>query len=281
MDEADFKGPVGIIGVRGRMGELFARFFEEAGYEVMGAASSGSPSAQEVAAACRVVILSVQIPKTVGLIKQIGPHTRQDGVLIDLTSVKQGPVEAMLKHARGQVIGSHPLFGPTVPSLKNQVFFTHPSRGQSWYRWFKGFLADRQAKLIEISPQDHDRLMAQVQTLRHLMLTCMASCLMETGFKLEEHFEVAGPWFRILMAVLAQQYEQPAELYADIALSNPGSKEVMDSFAGNIKHVTEMLNNKDRDGLVKYMDRVIAYLGEEFSSSLDLAKEIRYSLPRP
>ena len=60
--------------------------------------------------------LSVPIHRTEEIIREIGPAVRKGGLLMDLTSLKKAPVEAMLKYSGAEVLGVHPLFGPCEKS---------------------------------------------------------------------------------------------------------------------------------------------------------------------
>jgi prephenate dehydrogenase len=109
---------IGIIGGKGDMGRWFARFFSQAGYTVHIAHKDEGMSLAEMGARCSVVMVSVPIGVTCEVIEKIGPAMRKDALLMDITSIKAEPVEAMLRFAECDVIGCHPLFGPEVPSLE-------------------------------------------------------------------------------------------------------------------------------------------------------------------
>ena len=77
--------------------------------------------------AASLVIVSVPIHDTVRVIDEIAPFLTADQILCDLTSLKVKPVEAMLK-SKADVIGLHPMFGPTVSSLHHQTIIVCPAR---------------------------------------------------------------------------------------------------------------------------------------------------------
>ena len=45
---------------------------------------------------------------------------RRGGLLMDVTSIKEAPVKAMLESTKASVVGTHPMFGPSVHSLQGQ-----------------------------------------------------------------------------------------------------------------------------------------------------------------
>src|SRR5512145_1651016 len=117
----------GIIGGTGRMGKLFVPVFERAGYDVLVSGRSTELTARDLAERCDLVIVSVPIRDTVRVIDEIAPLMNKDQLLCDFTSLKVRPVEAMLK-SKASVIGLHPMFGPTVASLKHQTIIVCPAR---------------------------------------------------------------------------------------------------------------------------------------------------------
>ena len=119
----------GIIGGTGRMGRLFAKVFEKAGYEVLVSGRKTAITAAEIAKQCDIVVISVPIRETVRVINEIAPLLQPDQLLCDFTSLKVRPVEAMLK-SKADVIGLHPMFGPTVKSISRQTIIVCPARAK-------------------------------------------------------------------------------------------------------------------------------------------------------
>ena len=104
--------PIGIIGGAGGMGRWFASFFQKEGYTVHVSGEGIGLRPAEMAAACPVVIVSVPIGVTQAVIGEVGPHMKQDSLLMDLTSLKAGPVRAMLEASASEVIGLPPAVRP-------------------------------------------------------------------------------------------------------------------------------------------------------------------------
>ena len=93
---------------------------------------------------------------------------KKDSLLMDLTSLKAGPVRAMLEASASEVIGLHPLFGPGVPSLEGQNIVLCRARGTRWLPWVRDIFGRKNANLIEATPERHDEVMAVVQALNHI-----------------------------------------------------------------------------------------------------------------
>ncbi len=121
---------VALIGGRGQMGRWFERFFLAQGLEVLTADLDTTPTPQEAVRQADLVVLSVPIPKVTEVVRELAPAMRPDAGLIDLTSVKQRPLSAMLAHFPGEVVGTHPLFGPHAKTIVGQTVVLCRGRGQ-------------------------------------------------------------------------------------------------------------------------------------------------------
>ncbi|MCF8042120.1 MAG: prephenate dehydrogenase/arogenate dehydrogenase family protein [Desulfarculaceae bacterium] len=251
---------VGIIGAQGRMGAWLRRLLEPQVGRLLTADVRSQPATPQWVAACRVIILAVPVDAVEEVMESIGPHTDPEGVVVDISSLKQLPLASMLAHARGEVVGAHPLFGPGADSLKDQVVFLSQGRGRRWLTWLKRFLRNQGARPVVMAPERHDQLMAQVQTLRHLLLYAFGWSLMQMGYSPEEDGDISGPWFRELLSLLAHQSAQPAELYADLALNNPGGLDAAHTLLQGLGSMVSALEGKDRGALVDTMEQVGAFI---------------------
>ncbi|MBW1712985.1 MAG: prephenate dehydrogenase/arogenate dehydrogenase family protein [Deltaproteobacteria bacterium] len=258
---------IGIIGGLGRMGSLMSRLFTEAGYRVLIADIKAGPVSWEPLLRCEVILLAVPIPAMEEVLREIGPRTRPEGVVIDIGSLKEGPIKSMLEHCRGEVIGSHPLFGPSVSSLEEQIFFVCPARAERWQGWFCSFLQDRGARVVEIEPQKHDWLMARVQILRHLLLLTFGLSLRRLEFEVAAQLPLSGPWFSQLVGMLSKQLEQAPDLSADLASHNLAAKKVYDSFFKAAQEVADKFSSQDRQGIIDLIKRVSFHLGDLIKGS--------------
>ena len=96
---------VGIVGGTGKMGSWFAGLLGQSGSKVFRVGRRTDLTPAQVAQQCDVVVISVPIADTVRVIQEVGPLVSENGVLMDLTSVKKGPVEAMLRYSRAEIVG--------------------------------------------------------------------------------------------------------------------------------------------------------------------------------
>lgn len=126
--------PIVIIGGNGQMGRLFNRLLTLSGYQVRVLDQEDWPQAEQLLADAGMVIVSVPIHVTEQVISRL-PPLPDDCILVDLASVKNRPLHAMLAAHSGPVVGLHPMFGPDVGSVAKQVVVYCDGRQPEAYQW--------------------------------------------------------------------------------------------------------------------------------------------------
>ncbi|MCL5123191.1 MAG: prephenate dehydrogenase/arogenate dehydrogenase family protein [Deltaproteobacteria bacterium] len=249
------------------MGSWFASLFREAGMDTVISDLKDSPVSDKLVASSDVIMLATPLTAIEDIMKSIGRMIRPDALLLDISSVKRDPIDLMLKYSQSEVIGTHPLFGPSTASLMDQIVFLCPSRARRWMKPFQNFLEEAGAKITVIAPDKHDKLMACFQTLRHIMLTCLGQTLIGMGFNSHQQINCSGAWFGQLLEMMRHQFKQPSDLYADLAIANPYSVETLSLF---LKSFAEMANNVsagNRDQVVSSMNQVAQFCAAEATSN--------------
>lgn len=252
---------IGIIGATRGMGRWFADFLSAAGYVVHRTGRSQGLSLPELAARCSVVIVSVPIASTLEVIAEVGPHLREDGLLMDLTSVKAEPVAAMLKATTAEVVGCHPLFGPGIDHIAGQNIVLCPGRGEKWLAWWKNFLWEKGARVTETTPERHDELMALIQGLNHINTITMGLVLAKSGESLLRLSGVTTPLFRDKAAIVKRLFGNSPDLYAHILTSNPHLEEVLTIYEETLQELRTLVRKKDAKALSALLESYGRLLG--------------------
>jgi len=211
----------GIIGGTGKMGSLFSGVFRRAGYEVHISGRKTRETNLDIARESDLVIISVPIRETRDVIREIAPHLTPDQVVCDLTSLKVFPVEEMLE-SRAEVIGFHPMFGPSVPSLQKQTIIVTPARcTKTTLDRLTGVFTGEGAQVTITTPEAHDRMMAIVQGLTHFVTIAMAETMRRSGIRPEDTVPFMSPVYQIETGIVGRLLSQDARLYADMLCLNP------------------------------------------------------------
>lgn len=262
---------IAIIGGTGGMGRFFARLFAERGHEVLIASEATELRPEDAAARADLVILSVPIAVTQEVIKQVAPHVRPGCCLMDVTSLKSGPLAAMLESAGPdvEVIGTHPMFGPTVQSLLRQVVVLCPGRGDNWLPWLRQFLESQGAVVKMTTPLHHDKMMSVIQVLRHFISIAMGKCLESLDVDIEESLEFTSPIYRLELAMIGRIFAQNAALYADIEMQNPLTSRVVATFLHSASIMAGVVVGGDREAFIDHFERTAQWFGPFRKSAMD------------
>ena len=251
----------GIIGGTGKMGMLFSPVFERAGYQVIVSGRTTDVTSAEIAQTCDLVIVSVPIRDTVQVIREIAPLLTKEQLLCDFTSLKVAPVAAMLE-SKAQVIGLHPMFGPTVSSITRQTIVMCPVRvtGTTLSDFRHIFLREGAVCTIA-TPEEHDRMMAIVQGLTHFVTICMADSIRRLDVDIGKTEPFMSPVYQIELSLVGRLLSQDPALYADILELNPFVPEVLAACREAAGELSGIIQDGDPGAFTTFFSRDTRHLG--------------------
>jgi len=240
------------------MGRMFARAFRKQGHTVLVASRSTKLTPAQAAAKGDLVIITVPIRDTVNVIKKIGKHVRKGAILTDFTSVKVRPCKAMKKYSKASVVGSHPVFGPSV-GLKNQHFVLCPVRGS--HAWYKQALKKMGLRVSTMTPEAHDRHMAIVQCLSHLSNFSFAHAMKQLKYNPNKEV-LTSPIYRVKLGIVRRALDTDADLYTDIETENPYAKQVAKAFKKATDTLEQAIREEDKKGIKRIILQCQKHFGK-------------------
>ena len=256
---------VGIIGISCKFGQMLKRFFEKIGCDVIGSDINEPQglSNQQVVEMSEAVIFVVPIKDTPSVIRSVLPFVKEHHLLMDVTSVKNPAIEAMLE-GKGQVVGLHPMFRPEVP-FEGQTVVVCPARltVAYWKTWMVNVLAATGATIKWSTPLVHDTYMAPVQGNPHFANLASAIMTMELGISAKETLEFTSPFYRIMSAQMGRLIGGNPGLYIDILMENPETLPMLERRIKIEQRLFEMIRDKDRKGLEKLFAKAREHFGED------------------
>ena len=259
---------VAVIGGTGKMGRWFADFLKKNGVDVLvigrneqkleeikkelGVDTSTMFTAVKDADA---VVLSVTIDNFEPVVTELKTHLIPGQVVLDVTSVKTGPVAAMHRHLkRASVLGTHPIFGPGAKDLNNKNFVLTPTNDAE--RDLAGkvekYLEKHGARVTVMSPEEHDEMMAVVLGLAHFVGLVAAETLVGFG-KLKPMANVGGGTYKLLLTLAESVVSEDADFYASLQMNMPGAIAIEEAFQKSTKLWADMIKNKDRKKFAQRM----------------------------
>jgi chorismate mutase/prephenate dehydrogenase len=252
---------IAVIGGHGQMGAMLVRLFGDMGHRVMVADRDTALTAPDAAAQADVVVISVPIDHTEQVIRDVGPHVRDDALLMDITSIKESPVAVMLASTKASVVGTHPLFGPGVHTLQGQRFVVCRARGDAWADWVVQTFTARGLAVTEATPQQHDRAMSVVQVLTHFQTQVLGLTLAKLGVPLDDTLRFTSPAYLLELYVAARHFAQDPQLYGPIEMRNPQTGAVTAAFRSAADELGAILSSGDQEAFNALFTDVRAFFG--------------------
>jgi len=188
------------------------------------------------------VFVAVPIRDFKDVILEISPLISKNTTVIDVCSVKVYPVTVMteaLPDSAG-IIATHPLFGPDSISsgdnLRIMMNEARDSMGQfeNWKNYFKS----KSIKIIEMSPEDHDRAASKTQGVTHFI----GRVLRDAGVE-QNDVETLG--FRDLLDVIDQTCNDSWELFTDLENYNPYTFEMIKQLESSIDKIRSKILRRE------------------------------------
>jgi prephenate dehydrogenase len=243
------KTTVGIIGGTNGMGKWLADLLVKEDCNVYVTGRKTEMSAVDASRLCDVIVVSVPIAVTAAVIAQVGPLLKQEQLLMDLTSLKKEPVQLMLAQSISEVVGCHPLFGPTIPEAAGNNIVLCPGRGERWYAWIKKIFEKSGYTLLERTPEVHDRMMSVVQALNHLNTVTLGMAIASTGIPMSEIRQFSTPIFRSKMDIVKKVLVESPDMYADIIAGNPDVDKILQTYEQVVAEIRDLVSARDTSRL--------------------------------
>lgn len=293
---------VGIIGGHGAMGQMMAREFDKEGYRVLitGENPANNVTGRSLHKLNRnlvresdVIVFAVPVPVIGKGIHKIlgGNHYRglRGKLFIDVTSTKVDSLQAMAKIPGATIIGTHPMFGPSVTNFTGLNVFITPlrrnhhildARMEKWLTWIEAFWEKRGAVIRHISAEEHDQVTPHVQGGVFLAVSLYAAMLRTTQADLRFVREVSTPNSTLLTALMGRMIRHTnLDVYLNILLENKHNAMLAEMMAEEAKKIASMLKNKDRDGMAKFIRGLSDFQPDDFKKwGLDMTNFIQTSI---
>ena len=260
-----------IIGGGGGMGSLFCGALRERGHRVSILEADDGQDPAALVPAAEVVVVCVPMDKACEVARSVGPLLNEDALLCDVNSLKSEVCQAMAEAFDGQVLGTHPMFGPSVSTLRRQKVVVCPVRPGPLTDWLPREFAQMGLEIIESDPSHHDRMMAVVQVLVHFHTIVMGEALRRTGITIEESLRFTSPIYRLELSIVGRLFAQDPGLYAEIEMTNPYGPEVIEHFSAAAQHVAKVVRDGQRQTFHETFGAVTDYFSAFSTEAMQLS----------
>ena len=208
-----------------------------------GAITEAAASLEEAASAADLVFVCTPVRLVVEHVHRAHAAAGPDAVVSDVGSTKAMLMEALTEEEQARCVGGHPLCGSETAGVGNAraslyegaTYFLTPGahvRPAAFQRLYD-FLMQIGARPVAVEPHEHDRVLATVSHLPHVLANVlMIQAGEHTGTR--DPLICAGPSFRDMTRVAGSN----ARVWADIFLEN--REALLASLAGYRTGLDEM-----------------------------------------
>lgn len=228
------------------------------------------------------IFVCTPVSGIISLIKNIRPYLETGTIVTDVGSTKGSLVYEAEELLSGgaDFIGGHPLAGSeqkgvlaaSASLFQNAVYVLTPTSNTSpaAFQQLHGLLAQLGARVIALSPEKHDQVVAIVSHLPHLLAASLINLAARSANETENILFFAAGGFRDMTRIAAGD----PDLWVDISLENKAAIiKTLDNFMSELTNLREALKSGDAATLKKDLKQA-----KELRQSLSLTQQTEVDL---
>lgn len=215
-----------IIGARGRMGAMLLGHAKEAGLAVEGVdLPLHEKNLKPACARAQLAILCVPAKNLKEVARLVCRFLPADAILSDITSVKELPMRQMEEVWPGNVVGTHPLFGPRCQPGDDLPVAIMPGRAATpcAIELVKNFFTSLGFRVFECTAARHDEAMARIQNMNFITNLAYFAQLADNP----DLLPFLTPSFLRRKNAAAKMLTEDAPMFAGLFEANPHSHEAV------------------------------------------------------
>jgi prephenate dehydrogenase len=262
---------VAVLGA-GKMGRWFVNLFKNEGFSVV-VASRTQSKASALKAEFGVDVANSNVKAVVGadwilvcvsltsldtVLQEIGPHIKEGQVVMDISSIKEIPVNLLQKYVKhGVTLGTHPVFGPGAKSLQGQNYVLTPVNEdeKQFSSEFKEWLQKRGSEVSVLTPRAHDELMSLVLGFPHFVGLVAGDALVENSNFIGAK-KVGGASYKLLLTLAESVSSEEPHFYSNLHMSLPEMEQLEALFLNKVEEWLKLVKNKNCAGFSNKMEQV-------------------------
>ena len=232
---------VAVIGGAGKMGNWTANLLKGDGNEiiVIDPVLKNGNTIKDCAEA-DVVIVSVPIHATEGILKELDGICGEDTLIFDLSSLKSSLLDTLRDMAkRKKVCSVHPMFGPSATSMYNRNLIICDCGNETAVKEASELFDDRGGNIRIMDAGEHDGYMSYVLGLTHAVNIALFTALERSGKTFNDLQSVASTTFNKGLDTNRSVASEDPMLYYEIQHVNSHRDEMWNLFCDAVKDVRE------------------------------------------
>lgn len=224
----------------------------------LGIADEICDTPESAARGANLVFLATPASSIVETFERIRDSLEDGAIVSDLGSAKLGVTETIESDLPPRIhyVGGHPMTGSEQSGVESAredlysgayyILTPTPNTDAEAFRRLHGLLTDLGARVISIDPESHDRAMATVSHVPHLLSLLLMEMASRQQEQMKNLFIVSAGGFRDMTRIAASS----PDIWADICMENRRFIiERLQDYAGRVENLIALLEDADRPSL--------------------------------
>ena len=263
------KKTISILGIGGKMGRWFAKYFLDNGFEVIGYDIEEDFNIKSVIKAnslvgavlkAEYVILCTPTRRTPEIIRLIAKEMKRESYLIEISSQKSKTSVSLAKMpSKINPICIHPMFGPGIKTIKGQNIISVPIKDAKKELTVAKSLFEG-ANFVTIDAIEHDKKIAVILGLTHLMNLVFAKIIAKDE-KMHLTEKMSGTTFRVQKTLAESIMTESPELIETI-IANPEIRRFAEELWKDVGRLLTAVQESKTEEVINYIKEVQEKLAE-------------------
>lgn len=228
----------------------------------VGAITDIASNLEEAVAEADICFVATPVRSVLDIVRKILSASGPECIVTDMGSTKSSLMDAIEPSEEKRFIGGHPVCGSETAGVENArgdlfvkaTYFLTPGEGvdPSNYEKLHGFINGVGAVSTAIDPDSHDRIMALVSHMPHVLANSAVNQVGGANLDGREALFSAGPSFRDITRIAGSN----PKVWTDIFMENRHwLSEVLKEHQQSIGRIIEALDNADEEFLTEMIVR--------------------------
>lgn len=257
-----------IIGGNGKMGQWFAQFLTSQNFEVhindlkpLKDQHNFIADYSNIELNHDYVIVATPIQKSAEILQHLS-QLKPSGIVLDISSIKS-PLRLPLRQLADsgcKVVSIHPMFGPDIQLMSGKHVIFIDMGNEEAVNQVKQLFQPTMAERIDMKFEDHDRLIAYVLGLSHIVNIAFMTVLSESGEAAELLSKLSSTTFDAQLGIANNVSNENPNLYFEIQKLNDYSPTTLNALSDAVQRIIQMIHQDNQAAFVNIMTQAKSYM---------------------
>ncbi|MCB1581433.1 MAG: bifunctional chorismate mutase/prephenate dehydrogenase [Xanthomonadales bacterium] len=259
-----------IIGGNGKMGQWFAQFLSSQNFDVyindiepLNDQHNFIADINTIELNHDYIIIATPIQKSAEIIQQLC-HLNPTGIVLDISSIKS-PLRLPLRQLADtgcRVVSIHPMFGPDIQLMSGKHVIFIDMGNEEAVNQVKQLFQPTMAERIDMKFEDHDRLIAYVLGLSHVVNIAFMTVLSESGEAANALAKLSSTTFDAQLGIASNVSSENPHLYYEIQKLNHYSPTTLNALSDAVQRIIQMVHQDNQTAFVNIMTQAKKYMSQ-------------------